>query len=213
MEKFFIKAVKKNKDFDLNKLICLKKQNKKIILFYTSQYSLLCKEIFDFFKGNVIDTKPRQILGCSKINLTEKQKKEYILLVISDGRFHSLPLAIANNKEVFVFNGYELNKISNQDIKKASQLKKLKQIKFFSSEDVGLISSIKKYQCHFDEMHKFFEKLKKENKKNPYIFLFETLNLQELENFCLDICVNFSCPGIEKDNKKIINFESLEDFD
>lgn len=212
METLFIKAVKKIKNLNLDKLNSIKKQDKKILIFYTAQYSLLSKEIMNFFGKDKIQNKPQQILGCSNIILTEKQKKQSIVLVLADGRFHALPLAIKNNLEVYVFNGYELNKILKQDIKKAQQLKKTKKIKFLSFKDIGLICSVKKHQCNFNQMMEFFKNLKKQNKKNPYVFVFETLNLQELENFCLDAYVNFSCPGIETDNKKIINFETIKEF-
>jgi diphthamide biosynthesis enzyme Dph1/Dph2-like protein len=211
METLFIKAIKKNKDFSLDKLDYLKQKNKKIMLFYTAQYSLLSEEVVNFFGKNIIDKKPRQILGCSNIILDKKQKKDYLVIVVADGRFHALPLATNNNLPVYIFNGYELNKISEKEITKAQQLRKTKKIKFLSSEEIGLICSVKKHQCNFNEMIKTYENLKKQN-KNSYLFVFETLNFQELENFCLDVYVNFSCPGIETDNKKILNFNSIKEF-
>jgi diphthamide biosynthesis enzyme Dph1/Dph2-like protein len=213
METMFVKAVKKFQSFQFDKLEQLKQEtlenNKKILIFYTAQYYELSKAVVEFLGKKNIEQEPRQVLGCSKIILSEKQKKSCEILVLADGRFHALPLSINNKKEVYVFNGFGLNKISSKDIEQSEKQKKIKQTKYLVANNIGLICSVKEHQCNFSQLERFFQEIKKEKKKNLYAFIFETLNFQELENFCLDVYVNFSCPGIEKDNLKIVNFDSL----
>ncbi|MBL7054697.1 diphthamide synthesis protein [Candidatus Woesearchaeota archaeon] len=154
---------------------------------------------------------PSQILGCD-LSAGEKIKKQVdAFLYIGDGKFHPLGLAIKTNKEVFCFNPISNNfsKIKKEEINNYKKILKIKKIKFLSYETIGILVSTKPGQ---NKLNKALELKKKlEKNKNCYIFVFDTLNLIDLENFpFIEFWVNTACPRIEEDSRNIINYADIE---
>jgi len=152
-----------------------------------------------------------QILGCD-LSATEKVKNKVdAFLYIGDGKFHPLGLAIKTNKDVFCFNPINnyFSKIKKEEINNYKKTIKIKKIKFLSAESVGILVSTKSGQNNLKKALKIKGELEKKGKK-CYIFCFDTLNVNELENFpFIDFWVNTACPRIEEDSNKIINFEEV----
>jgi len=176
----------------------------KIHLLYSIQYKPLAQTIKTQLGTKIIAIE--QVLGCSKI----KPKTETLVLV-STGRFHAIQLAFSSGKEIYVFDGYKLEKITKAEIEieKKKELGKLSL--FYNSSSLGLLVSLKPGQNRLNQALKFKKKLEKKFKhKKFYIFIAETINLAELENFPITPWINFACPGLSLDANNILNYEFLE---
>jgi 2-(3-amino-3-carboxypropyl)histidine synthase len=138
-----------------------------------------------------------QLLGCS----IDKFDAE-AFLYIGDGQFHPKALVIKNNKPVFAYNPFS-NKESIVDIGDAEKLKKRTMgaiSKFLTSKNIGVLTSSKKGQYRIKDIEKLKQKY---NEKNFYVFLFDSLNFDSLEDFnFVDVWVNAACPRIIDDYNK-----------
>ena len=154
-----------------------------------------------------------QILGCDVLNL-KPNKNIQAFLYIGTGVFHPKEILLTQEKPVFVFNPvskkfYELDK---KEIEKIKKRKKGAYLKFLSSKNIGVIVSIKPGQYNLKQALKLKQKYKK---KKFYYLLFDTVDLNELENFPFIECfVNTACPRIAYDDaikakKSIINIEDV----
>jgi 2-(3-amino-3-carboxypropyl)histidine synthase len=138
-----------------------------------------------------------QLLGCS----IDKFDAE-AFLYIGDGQFHPKALVIKNNKPVFAYDPFS-NKESIVDIDDAEKLKKRTMgaiSKFLTSKNIGVLTSSKKGQYRIKDIEKLKQKY---NEKNFYVFLFDSLNFDSLEDFnFVDVWVNAACPRIIDDYNK-----------
>ncbi|PIN92336.1 hypothetical protein CO154_02235 [Candidatus Pacearchaeota archaeon CG_4_9_14_3_um_filter_31_7] len=198
MDVLFLRTKSKNK---INfKQIDVKILPKKISLAATVQYSDSLADIKKFLesKDRKVE-KVLQILGCSDI----KAGKENAFLYIGSGIFHPLNVTLKTKKKVFVFNPltdktYELDK---RDIERIEGIKKANKIKIIDAKNIGFIISLKPGQIAKERLDKVFllkEKFEKEG-KNCFLFLTETLNKEEFENFRIDFWINAGCPRITDD--------------
>lgn len=172
-------------------------------------YLIKCNKKVFVEKGN--QKYPAQILGCDLSAGKKIKNKVEAFLYIGDGRFHPLGLAIKTNKDVFCFNPFNnhFSKIKKQEIADYNQTLKVKKIKFLSAENLGILVSTKPGQNNLKKALNLKKQLEKKDKR-CYIFISDTLNLNELENFpFIDFWVNTTCPRIEEDSNKIINFEEI----
>lgn len=145
-----------------------------------------------------------QVLGCSRL-----KPKENILL-IGGGKFHALNL-LNYAKSVIVFNGEQVIELGLKDRAEIEKSRKAKITQFLHANNMGLIVSTKHGQFNLKEaVCKEKELEAKFPGKKFCIFLVETLQPGELENFPIDFWINFSCPGIEHDSKKVINIDTLK---
>ncbi len=135
-------------------------------------------------------------------------------LLLTDGRFHAINNAIQLNKELYVYSvvNNQLDKITNNDLKKYHQKTQGKITKFLMSNKIGILVSTKSGQ-----FYKNLENLKKkiQNKyksKKLYVFETDSINLSELENFDIPIYINTACYGLALDSPKIINYTDLLEF-
>jgi diphthamide biosynthesis enzyme Dph1/Dph2-like protein len=196
MKTIYIPAKRKNLHFDKKVLDKLNIGNS-IDILYTIQYENLAKEVANYFKNK--KTRLQHVTGCSII------KSKNPLLIITDGKFHALNIAVNSNKEIVIFNGYTIEKITQEDLDKYNKIKNAKISKFLSSDEIGIIVSTKLYQNKLKEALILKEKLNKMGKKS-YVFLCDNVNMNEIENFTLPIYINTACPGLDKDNYKILNY-------
>lgn len=159
------------------------------------------KKAKKFFKNSVICG---QILGCN-IKNAEKMKDEIDCFLYIGNKFHALGL-IKLKKPIYVANPLtnEFFKITKKEIQNIEKRKKGKVLKFLNAEKIGILVSVKKGQFRLKEALELSKRLGKQN----YIFVFDTLRLEELENFKeVDVWVNTACPRIEGEN--IINIDDL----
>jgi len=208
-------------EVDLSK-IELDKLPKKLGLVTTTQFLDKTKEVIKYLEKNNKDVfidklKQRnegQLLGCDVGAATKIQDKVDAFLYIGSGEFHPLGVAMDTNKEVFTFNPVSgvFSKLNKDEIEKYKNIKKVKYVKFLHAYNVGIMVSIKPGQYSYRKALEIKEKLEKNDKK-CFIFVFDTLDANEMANFpFIDFWVNTACPRIadDRDKKNVIDMNELE---
>lgn len=148
-----------------------------------------------------------QTLGCNVINALEFSKNVDFFVFVGSGQFHPLYIAYKTNKPVWIWNPFnkKLSKIQDEDILKYKKRRKGALLKFYNAENIGIIVSLKPGQKNLA----LAEDLQKQTKKNAYIFVTDTLDIHDLENFpFIDCWVNSSCPRLV-DDFSMINIDEL----
>ncbi len=182
----------------------------KIGLITTIQHTNSLKKIKTFLekhKKKVIIRKSEflekgQILGCDVSAATKIQDKVQAFLYVGSGKFHPLQLALATNKPIYIYNPLtnQFSKLKAEDINKAKARKKGQKLKFLSAQNYGILVSTKPGQNKLKQAIALKKKLEKQKKK-AYIFMFNTLDINQLENFLKVECwINTSCPGLSLEN-------------
>jgi diphthamide synthase subunit DPH2 len=189
MKKIFIETRKKFEDLDFQELSDI--PGKTVSIVSAVQYLNLVPEVRKFLES--LDKKvfiekgvfyPGHILGC---NSTAINKKCDSVVMLADGKFHAINNAIQSQKEIYVFNGKSLDKISRTEIENYNKK----------------ITSKKK---------KFLERIEKEGKK-VYIFESNNVDLGDIENYPeIKIWVNTACFGLARDHEKIVNLCDILEF-
>jgi 2-(3-amino-3-carboxypropyl)histidine synthase len=221
MKTLFIEAKYKRR-IKLNKKI-IKKLPENIGLVTTLQFVDQLKDIKKIlddnnkksFIGKGKQKYSGQILGCDYSSALKIKNKVNAFFYIGSGEFHPLGLALKTKKQIYYFNPLNNNfyKINKNDIIGHEKRLKGSYIKFLHSEIIGILVSIKPGQNKLYDVFELKKKLEKQRKK-VYIFIFNTLNFNELENFPFIECwVNTACPRIYDDKDKIkkplINIEDI----
>lgn len=202
MKTLFIEAKAKDK-INVEKI----KISGKVGLVSTIQYLDQLKNIKKYLKNSVIGG---QILGCDARNAIKIKNKVDKFLYIGTGEFHPIEVALQTNKPVYIFNpiSHKLLRLNENEIKSYKLRLKGKLTKFYLAVRIGILVSTKYGQYNMEEAVRLKNKIK-EMKKEPYVFLFDTLNKDQLENFPdIQFWVNTACPRI--DNKNIINARDLK---
>jgi diphthamide biosynthesis enzyme Dph1/Dph2-like protein len=204
MKTLFIPALSKIKINleDINELS--RKIPKDISIAYSIQYKKQAVQIKQILEKNHNIDSLIQVLGCSKLNLSKSTKA---ILLISDGKFHAVSLALETNLPVYLYNMNKLMKISDKEIKKLQQKRKASYINYLNSDFAGILVSIKPGQ---QNLKKAIE-LKKYLPKKSYLFLSNNINTAEFENFPqIQSWINTACPRLNFDSNKIINFSEIK---
>jgi 2-(3-amino-3-carboxypropyl)histidine synthase len=161
---------------------------------------------------------PFQILGCDMFFGSLKLSEKFdCFLYIGDGRFHPLALVYGQDeekKDVVCNNPLEnkMNILTSEDISKKLQKKKGSIVRFLSSQNIGIIVTIKPGQQQFKASKKLEEKFPD---KKFYYFLDNNVSFNQLENFpFIDMWVNTACPRIGVDDqdmfgKGVLNLTDL----
>lgn len=194
-------------DFNVLNIKNINLKEKTIALASTMQYLHKLEKIKKILSRKYKVYISGQILGCNIKNAKKIKDKVDAFLFIGSKEFHPIYLKLKTNKPVYVFDPItnSLSNVSDEESKKIEQHKKGKYIKFLNAKKVGILVSLKPGQFNLNQALK----LQKQIKKESYIFISNTLNLNELENFReIDIFINTACPRIE--NNKIINIEDLK---
>lgn len=158
---------------------------------------------------------PGQILGCD-IGAAKKLSNVDAFLFVGSGRFHAEQAALAVKKPVFIWQpegGSKLSEITKEEISKLLGRKKVALVNFIAAEQVGIIVSIKPGQENLSKALEVKKKLKKKG-KTAFIFIADTINLQELENFSSNerlAWLNMACPALNME-PKILNLADLADI-
>ena len=219
MKTVFINAKYTGK-VELNK-IELDKLPKRIGIVTTAQFLDNIKDMIGYLKNNgkeiyIGKNKQKfngQILGCD-VSAAEKIKEKVdAFLYIGSGNFHPLGVALKTNKDVFIFNPATsiFSKLDNNEIENYKKMKKAKYVKFLHSDNIGILVSTKPGQCSYNKAVEIKKNLESKGKK-AFIFAFDTLNANEMENFpFIDFWVNTACPRIadDEDKKNVIDMSEL----
>ena len=153
-----------------------------------------------------------QILGCNVDAAKKIKDKADAFLYIGSGEFHPLGVALETGKRVITANPLSnaIGEIKKEDIEKYKKRKKGALLKFLSSKEIGILVSTKPGQERLKKALELKKRLKQKGKKG-YIFVADTLNPAEFENFPFIECwVNTACPRFADEKKGVINYELAE---
>ncbi len=192
MKTLFIESRKKNfPEVDLLRL------PQDIHLLYTIQFKPLALELKRKLGKRILAC--QQVLGCSRI----KPKADLFLL---GNRFHALNIAVSCNCPIKYLDG----EITREELEKEKSKEKAKISKFYLSNNIGLLVSIKSGQSKLNLALKLKESLVHKFKDKSFcLFLADNINLQELENFPIDLYLNTACSGLELDSSRILNVDKI----
>lgn len=196
MKTIFIPVLSKG---SIKSLISKVKIEGKVGIVSSIQYLEQAKEASKLLKNSMF---AGQVLGCN-VNLPKKAKVD-AFLYIGSAYFHPIFLAVKTNKPVYILNPIteKFSKVDEKEIERYKKRLKGKVLKFLSSENKGILVSVKPFQ------QKFKEALELKKKLNAHIFLVNTLDVDNLENFPdIDCWINTACPRIE--GKNIINLGDI----
>ena len=215
MKILFIETKRKFKDSEIKYNLLDKLKGKTISLAATIQYIDLIPKVQFYLesKGKKVMIKQgayhkAHVLGC---NSSALDKSADTLLIITDGTFHAINNAIQLQREIYVFTTQTLEKIAQKEIETHNKKTLTKQKKFLTAKTVGLLISTKPGQ-HQKAIYEIKEKIKKLDKE-AYIFEADNINTDEFENFPqIQIWINTACPGLARDDMRIINLSDILKF-
>lgn len=191
----------------------LKLLPKKVCLVTTVQHKHNLKKIKEIInKSGKKAIIGGQILGCDVSAAKKIKDKIDAFLYIGSGEFHPLGVALETNKKVIIANplSKQVSEIKKADIDKYKKKQKGALIKFLSSKTIGILVSLKPGQNKLKQALKLKKNLK--NKKT-YIFIADTIDLNQLENFPFIECwINTACPRLADKSTSIINYNKVKSY-
>jgi 2-(3-amino-3-carboxypropyl)histidine synthase len=177
----------------------------KIGLASSIQYLHKLPEAQKLIKNSII---AGQILGCDASKAKAIASQVDCFLFIGSGIFHPVRIAIETNKQVYLANPEtnEFGMLPQKDIDDMRKSIRGKLSKLYSAEKIGILVSTKPGQHN---MKKAFDIRNMFPEKESFIFIFNTLNDSEFENFRdIEFWVNTACNRIA--GKNIINAEDIK---
>ncbi|MBI2651394.1 diphthamide synthesis protein [Candidatus Woesearchaeota archaeon] len=220
MKAIFIHAKYKGK-IDLEK-ININELPKKIGVVTTTQFLESAEKITAYLKKNgkqvfvdkIKQRNPGQLLGCDVDAALKIQNGIEAFLYIGSGNFHPLGIAFRTDKNIFCFNPVSgaFFLFDRKEAERYKRNKKANYVKFMHANKIGIMVSIKPGQYSYKKALEIKKKLIEMNKE-CFMFVFDTLDANEMRNFpFIDFWVNTACPRIadDKDKKNIIDMQELE---
>ncbi|OFX11858.1 MAG: hypothetical protein A3G22_02720 [Alphaproteobacteria bacterium RIFCSPLOWO2_12_FULL_40_11] len=208
---------------DLDK-IKLDKLPKRLGLVTTTQFLGKIDEVKNYLKNNgkrvfIDEGKQRnrgQLLGCDVGAATRVQDKIDAFLYIGSGEFHPLGVALNTKKEVFTFNPATgtFSKLNENEIEKYKRSKKANYVKFLHADNIGIMVTIKPGQYSYTKAKEIKKKLEEKGKR-CFVFVFDTLDANEMQNFpFIDFWINTACPRIanDKDKQNVVDMSELDNY-
>jgi len=213
MEILYVETKRKFQESEINLELLKKLPGKTISLAATVQYIDLIPKVrsyLELLKKKVVVKQGAyyegQVLGCNSSALDERADT---ILIITDGKFHAINNATQIQRPIYIFTTRALEKIEQKEIEDHNKKTLAKQKKFLNAETVGILLSTK-----YGQHQKNISKIKKEIKslgKRVYIFETDNIAIGELENFPqIQIWINTACPGLARDDNKIINLSDIK---
>jgi diphthamide biosynthesis enzyme Dph1/Dph2-like protein len=196
MKVMFVEAKKKSA-VDINR-INFSELPEEIFLAYSIQFKEFAEKIKSKLGKRVKGF--QQVLGCSLL------KSKYPILLVGNGRFHAINLALKGNI-VYILENNKINKLNESEAEKIKGRRKAALSKFYAADRLGILVSTKPGQENLSSALKLKEKMRKE--KQVSVFLGNNLNLEELENYDIDSWVNTSCQALTFDSR-VVNLLDLE---
>lgn len=145
-----------------------------------------------------------QVLGCDVSNALKIDKKVDGYLFIGSGNFHPVQVALKTGKPVLMLDPISgtVSEVTPLDVELRRKRITAGYAMFLNANKIGILVSSKPGQNRMKEAEKLKKKLNKEGKK-ANIFVFDTLDFSQLENFPdIECWVNTACYRI-----------ALEDYD
>lgn len=182
----------------------------RIGLVTTVQFIDFMDEIMRFLEGKgkkIFADKSRQkyegqLLGCDVSGADKIKDKVNAFLYIGTGVFHPLGIAMGIDKDIFCYdplNGV-MSQIDKAEVERHNKKRKAAYLKFLESSEIGIMVSLKPGQNNFRKATELKKRLKD---KNCYIFVSDTLDFSQVENFPFVQCwVNTACSRILDDYSK-----------
>lgn len=178
---------------------------------FVSKLDEVKKQLAEF---TIITSKPdranavSQLLGCdnykNSLNLPEEVDS---YLYVGDGRFHPLAL-VYGQKESKVFKEVICNDpiqkkmypLKKEDVSVILKKYKASLMKFFSSDKIGVIVTIKPGQ---EQLRPSFDLEKKFPSKKFFYFIDNNVSFDHLEDFpFVEVWVNTACPRVGLDDQE-----------
>ena len=201
MKSLFIPVYSKQKLDDKIIKEVLEKLPENIAICYSIQFKKQAEELKEKLTNKKI-TNLVQILGCSKPKFS---KDTQVILLIGQGKFHSVSLQYETGINVYLLENNKLLKVLKEDVDKMKQKEKASYVKFLNAKKVGILVSTKPGQ---KKLERAIE-LKKKLDKKSYVFISNNINVSEFENFKIDSWVNTACPRMDLDDVRIVNIDKL----
>ena len=203
MKKIFIPAYSKTKVDKTRVLEDSRQLPKNIALVYSIQFKSQAEEIKQILSKDHKITLFSQVLGCSKL---KPSKETQALLLIGEGRFHAIGLAMETELPIYIDNLNKLERIGEGEIKELKQKRKGAKLKYLNADKVGILVSTKPGQNNLKKALEF----KKHAKKKSYLFMGNNLDTGEFENFPqIQAWVNTACRRMDMNSTDIVNIDSL----
>lgn len=157
-----------------------------------------------------------QVLGCDVSNAVKITKKVDAFLFIGSGNFHPVQVAMKTGKMVLILDPIRGNvsEVSPADIETRKRRITAGYAIFLNANKIGILVSSKPGQNMMKEAESLKRELLKQGKK-AYIFVFDTLDFNQLENFPdIECWVNTACYRIaiedyDKFPKSVMNLSDL----
>lgn len=187
------------------------REKKRFGLVTTVQHLHVLDKVKKVLPGSVIGG---QVLGCDVSAAKKVSGKVDAFLFIGSGEFHPLMIARETGRDVYCADPYAgaVRTITKGDVKSWEGRIRGAFLRFMDSRRVGIIVSTKRGQNNLEEAEEF----RKGTGKEAFIFICDTLDFNELENFPdIECWVNTACPRIGYDDARrsprpIINLDDLK---
>jgi 2-(3-amino-3-carboxypropyl)histidine synthase len=193
---------------------------KKICLIASVQYIDFLKEFKRCLNKNAkkvfigkggLTIYPGQIIGCDVSAGKKFEKRVDAFLLLGSGRFHALQLALCTKKPIFTWHCNGVCQIDEQEVEKLMNRRKAAVTKFLAAKEIGIIVSIKSGQTRLKEAIMLKNKLEKAGKE-AFLFIADTIDIDELENFSCQAWLNTACPAMVFDSTKLVNWQEVKKF-
>ena len=169
----------------------------------------LGKEVF-LAKGTLTQHEG-QILGCD-VNAGAKVAQQIdAFLYLGSGDFHPLHLAFRVHKPLYLLSAEgEFEYLPQPRIDKFLKQKKAAYLHFLHEDKVGVLVTVKPGQENLRMAMMLKERLEKKGKQ-AFVFISDTIPLNELENFPCKVWINTACPGLQLE-QNFLNVADIVDF-
>ncbi len=140
-----------------------------------------------------------QTLGCRADVLKKHDRDVDAFLYVGTGVFHPMYSGMHSLKDIYTYNPVSrvFSMLDKTELEKFRKRTKASLAKFYASKEVGILVSTRSGQQFLNQAMKFREKHKD---KNCHIFIFDTLDFSQLENFpFVEVWVNTACPRLVDD--------------
>lgn len=180
---------------------------KRVGLVSSIQHTHKLKNVQEQLKGKGIIG--GQVLGCRAEAAQRISDKVDAYLFIGTGKFHPIRVALDTKKIVYCWDPANklFFKITDEDLKPLLTAKKSALTKYYLSQRIGVLISVKHGQCDIQKIEKL---LKLSEDKEFYYFAFDTLPWEDLENYpFIQMWVNTACNRIPDLKTNMIDIDDL----
>src|SRR3989338_8302805 len=143
-----------------------------------------------------------QLLGCDYGAAEKIRENVDAFLYFGTGKFHPLGIALNIDKEVFCYDPLiaVMSRIDKGEIERYNRKRKAAYLKFLEADNISFLFSLKPGQNNFKKAAELKKQL---NGKNCFIFVSDTIDFNQIENFPFIQCwVNTACNRILDDYDK-----------